>query len=139
MKGSPLLRAALAFFIILSLGWPLWQMTRGDDAERPPAPVSAPAGPGKIYMQLTFTRAPERVKVSHLGHEIWSESMPAEEIERDLQLAYPEEGVDLRFEIAWPPGAPLAAMRVKLTDPSGGEHEKGVWAKGPADEVLTFP
>ena len=139
MRGSPLLRAAIAFFILLSLGWPLWQMTHGEDAERAPEPVAAPAGPKEIHVQLTFTRAPESVKVSHLGKEILRESAPAEEIERDLKLAYPDEGVDLRFEIEWPAGASLAAMRVKLTDPSGEDHEKGVWAKGPADEVLTFP
>lgn len=139
MRGSPLLRAAIAFFIILSLGWPLWQMTRGEDAERLPEPVAATDAPKEIHLQLTFTRAPKSVKVSHLGNEIWSEAAPVEEIERDLKMLYPDEGVDLRFEIEWPSDAPLAAMRAKLTDPSGSEHEKGVWAKGPADEVLTFP
>ncbi len=139
MKGSPLLVAAIAFLILLSLGWPLWQMTRAD-APAPPAPtIAAATGQSEIHLQLTFTAPPKSLKVFHLMKEIWSADAPASDIERDLKLAYPGEGIDLRFLVEWPSDAPLASLRVRLTDPAGQEHEKGIWSKGPADEVLTFP
>jgi hypothetical protein len=47
--------------------------------------------------------------------------------------------VDLVFHIEWPEGGPLAAARVRFTDPSGETREKSVWGQGVVDEVLTFP
>jgi hypothetical protein len=47
--------------------------------------------------------------------------------------------VDLQFHIEWSDDAPLAAMRAKLTDPAGDNHEKSLWGKGVVDDVLTFP
>jgi hypothetical protein len=141
MRGSPLLRAALAFFVILSLGYPLWRMTGSEPAFNLPAASPAPVESGlqKIHLQLTFTLPPRGFKVLHLGKEIWSESAPAQDIEKDLTLPYPKEGIDLRFQVDWPADAPFAAVRVKLADPAGETHEKSIWEKGPADEVLTFP
>ncbi len=141
MRGSPLFRAALAFFIILSLGYPLWRMTGSEPAVpvQTAAPARAEAGPQKIHLQLTFTLPASSFKVLYLGKEIWSESAPGADLEKDLEVAYPKEGIDLHFQIAWPDDAPLAAVRVRLTDPSGETHEKSLWEKGPADEVLTFP
>lgn len=114
-------------------------MTHSDDSAGEVAPVKAPKETQDVHLQLTFTLAPKSVKVSHLGKPVWSESAPTTDIEHDLKLPYPDEGIDLRFEIEWPPDAPFAGMRVKLTDPAGAEHEKGMWSKGPADDVLTFP
>ena len=139
MRGSPLLRAAIVFLVILALGYPLWRMTRSSEAEMPSAPKAAPAVPQELHLQLAFTLPPKSLRVLSLGKEIWQESAAPEEIEKDLKLLYPPEGIDLQFQVDWPDDAPLAAMRVKLTDPAGDEHEKTVWSKGPADEVLTFP
>ncbi len=140
MRGSPLIRAAIAFFIILSLGYPLSRMTGAGDASpamTTPRPDSASTK--TVHIALTFTLPPKSVKVSALGQEIWTETAPAAELEKDLSIAYPAEGVDLRFQVEWPDDAPIAAMRVKLTDPKGDDHEKSVWSKGPADEAVTFP
>lgn len=139
MRGSPLRRALAAFFLILTLvGYPLWRMTsEGQAAPTPVAPKVA--GPREIQLQLASTTPPKSVKVLHLGKVIWEESAPVARMERTLQLAYPEEGVDLRFQIEWPADVPLAGMRVRLTDPAGTEHEKSIWGEGSAEEVLTFP
>ena len=138
MRGSPLLRALLAFLAILALGWPLRRLTTAADAPRA-QPRAAVAGAQEIGLRLTFTLVPKSVKVLHLGQEVWSETAPAAEMERTIELAYPNAGIDLVFQIEWPADAPLAAMRASLTDPAGDAHEKSVWGQGSVDEAVTFP
>lgn len=138
MRGSPLLRALIAFGVILLLGWPLARMTRAP-AVAAQAPAADANAAKEVHLALTFTVLPASVRVRHLGKEIWS-AQPAEpEIERTLALPFPQEGVDLEFEAKFPDSAPLAAMRVRLTDPDGAEHERTCWGRGEIDEVLTFP
>jgi hypothetical protein len=139
MRGSPLLRAAIALFVLLALGVPLWRLTHAEEAPQALARPTAPAEAKAIHLQLDFTLPPKKFQVLHLGKEIWSEDGPGAEIERDLRLAYPDQGVDLQFHIEWPDDAPLAAMRARLTDPAGDTHEKSLWGKGVVDDVLTFP
>ena len=138
MRGSPLLRALLVFLAILALGWPLRRLTSASDAPRE-QPVAAVAVAKEIGLRLSFTLVPKSVKVLHLGQEVWSESAPTVEMERTLKLAYPDAGIDLQFQIEWPAGAPLAAMRATLTDPDGKAHEHSVWGQGSTEEVVTFP
>ncbi len=139
MRGSPLLRALCAFVIIAALGWPLWHLTR------PAEVVAGPANPlpvveGKaIGLQLDFTTPPKSFAVRHLEKDVWVDSAPQSQMERELPLVFPENGVDLVFHFEWPDDAPLAAARVRLTDPHGDVHEKSVWGQGTVDEVLTFP
>jgi hypothetical protein len=136
MRGSPLFRALIAFLAISLLGWPLWRLTHATDAvysEEIAAPAQA------VHLSLTFTLPPRGVKVRHLGKEVWAEASPTGEIEHDLTLPWPGEGIELQFLIDWPSDAPLAAARVRVTDPAGREHERSIFAQGPADEVLTFP
>ena len=139
MRGSPLIRALIAFLIILVLGVPLWRLTRAEsdqDAPVPPAP-SAPAD-SAVRLQLTFTSVPTSVKVLHLGQEVWRVESPAQDVEKELRMEYPKEGVDLQFDVEWR-GDALAAMKVVFTDPEGTPHEKSVWGRGSVSEVLTFP
>lgn len=140
MRGSPLLRALVAFFCILALGYPIWKLT-SEGAPQAPAAESAQAPAQQkapVRLQLSFTAPPSRVKVRHLGQEIWNVSSPGEEVEKEFHLEYPKEGVDLEFDVEWP-GEMLSAMKVVLTDPEGTEHEKSVWGRGSTTEVLTFP
>jgi hypothetical protein len=140
VRGSPLWRAFAAFLAILSLGYPLRRLTSGDAGDRPTAAKSTPVAASKeIVLQLTFTTAPKRFIVQHLGRELWSEAAPQSETERKLQLPYPKEGVDFHFQADFPEGGPLAAVRIRLTDPQGDNHEKSVWGTGSIDEVVTFP
>jgi len=138
MRGSPLLRALLAFLAILALGWPLRRLTSASDAPRE-EPKAAVVEAKEIGLRLSFTLAPKAVKVLHLGKEVWSETAPAADLERTLKLAYPSEGIDLEFQVEWPAEAPRAVMRAALTDPAGEAHEHSVWGQGSMDEVVTFP
>ncbi len=138
MRGSPLLRALLAFLAILALGWPLRQLTNAGDAPRE-QPKAAVVAAKEIGLRLAFTLVPKSVKVLHLGKEVWSESAPTAEMERALKLAYPDAGIELQFQIEWPADAPLAAMRAVLTDPAGDAHEHSIWGQGSTEEVVAFP
>ena len=138
MRGSPLLRALLAFLAILSLGYPLWRLTRADVAHAVEGTPVAPTA-REIGLHLTFSTKPSKLRVLHLGKEIWSAAEPAAEVEKTLALAWPQEGIDLQFQVEFPAGSPLAAMRVQVTDPAGHEREKSLWGTGTIDDVLTFP
>jgi hypothetical protein len=138
MRGSPLLRALLAFLAILALGYPLRRLTVASEAPRE-QPKAIVAEAKEIGLRLTFTLVPKSVKVLHLGKEVWGETAPSAELERTLKLTYPDEGIDLQFLVEWPAEAPLAAMRATLTDPAGDAHEKSVWGQGSVEEVVTFP
>ena len=139
MRGSPLLRALFAFLAILSLGYPMWRLTRADEsvvvALKPPTLAVA----REIGLQLTFSTPPKSFRVLHLGQTIWNETAPSAERERKVQLVYPKEGIDLQFQADFPESTPHAALRVKLTDPDGTELEKSLWGSPNVDDVLTFP
>jgi hypothetical protein len=139
MRGSPLVRALLAFLLIAALGWPLWQLTRSPAVAAVPVGVPSATGSKAISLHLTFTTAPKSVNVRHLDQEVWKAAPLALEMEQEITLPFPEEGVDLQFHIEWADDVPQAALRVCLTDPAGDVHEKSVWGKGMVDEVLTFP
>ena len=139
MRGSPLVRAALAFIVILLLGWPLRELTSAGRLSLAASVPTTPAPVKEIELQLSFTTVPKTIRVLHLRKEVWSESAPVAEMERKLQIPFPKDGVDLQFEAEFPAGAPLAAMRVRLTDPEGEMHEKSLWGTGRIDDVLTFP
>ena len=142
MRGSPLLRALLAFIIIGLMGWPLWQLTRPQEvlASTPaPKPAATVATTKAIGLHLTFSTVPKSFVIRHLDKEVWKVTAPGADMEQQVTLDYPDEGVDLQFHIEWPDDAPLAALRVQLTDPAGDQHEKSVWGKGVVDEVVTFP
>ena len=141
MRGSPLARALLAFFAIALLGWPLWRLTRAQetDAAPPPPKPAAHAIKKAIGLHLTFTTVPKSFSVRHLEEVVWTTTAPEADMQHDVSLDYPDEGVDLQFHIEWPDEGPPAAMRVQLTDPAGDTHDKSVWGKGSVDEVVTFP
>ncbi len=139
MRGSPLFRALAALLVLLALGVPLWRVTHARQTSR--SPDALPNGPPakEVSMQLDFTLLPRTVAVLYLGKELWSSRTPQPELRGVLRIPWPAEGVDLRFQIDWPDRAPLAAARIRVIAPDGTAHERTLWSKGPADEVLSFP
>ena len=137
MKGSPLLRAVLAFVAIALAGLPLWKLTRAGEAVA--APAQADAAAAQIPMRLTFSNPPRSFAIAHLGAVIWTQGTPGTEVTKTVALAYPKEGVDLQVKVVWPTEAGDAALRLRLTDPEGTEHDKTVWGRGEMEEVVTFP
>lgn len=92
-----------------------------------------------VPIVLTFSHPPERCSILHLGKVVWTQRTPALEVREMLHLEYPSEGIDLEIQAAWPSSVERAALRVKLTDPDGSEHDKTIWGRGEIDEVITFP
>ena len=139
MRGSPLLRALLVFLAILALGYPLRRLTNGAEESQVAAPPGTGAPVREVELQLTFTTPPKSFAIRHLGKEIWSDRSGQTMVERKLMLPYPKEGVDLQFAADFPDDAPVAAVRLKLTDPDGDAHEKTCWGTGQIIEVVTLP
>jgi hypothetical protein len=139
VRGSPLLRALCAFCLIAALGWPLWHLTHATEPEPTPESLPPKAEAKATGLQLAFTTVPKRFVLRHLEKDVWTEEKPEASMDREVPLVFPQNGVDLVFHIEWPDDAPLAAARVRLTDPAGDTHEKSIWGKGTVDEVLTFP
>ena len=140
MLGSPLLRAAIVFAVLLALGPLLRKLTRADAV--PPAPkieVVAPATRARLALALTFSTPAKRAAILHLGREVWSKSQPDLAEEAEIDLRWPKEGVEVRVVVEWPADAPASAMRVKLTDPAGTEHDRSIWGRGSTAKVLKFP
>ena len=136
MKGSPLLRAMLAFFTIALAGVPLWKLTRAGVAVAAPARTETAAA--RVPLRLTFSIAPQSFAISHLGAVVWADGTQGTDVTNTLALTYPKEGVDLKVKVTWPTDA-AAALRVRLTDPDGTQHDKTVWGRGEMEEVVTFP
>jgi hypothetical protein len=139
MRGSPLLRAALTFLVLLSLAPLLWQMTRPKDVHASTPPTPPKVGSSKVRVELVFTAPPRRVEIKHLAQVIWSKDAPGPRDEYELELPWPKEGVELAFVIEWPENAPLSAMRATITDPGENKIERTIWARGKAEKVLNFP
>ena len=137
MRGSPIIRAIMAFVALLALAPLLGKVT----ADRARVAVLLPIGvtAKKVGLVLSFTAIPKRVTVLHLGHEVWAKTDPSVEEELSLDVPWPAQGGELAFRVEWPAGAPLAAMRVRLTDPQDVEIERSLWGAGPTEDVLNFP
>ena len=139
MRGNPLLRALVAFLCIAAAGLPLWRLTHSPVVSAQAAEVVEDAAPREVAIALSFTSPPASLRVRHLGREIWAEAAPGLEVGKTVKIPYPKDGVDLQFEAKFPDAAPLAALRVRLTDAAGEVHERSAWGRGEIDEVLTFP
>lgn len=137
MRGSPVIRAIMAFVALLALAPLLANVT----AERARVEVSTPAAAAarNVQLVLSFTALPKRVTVLHLGREVWAKSDPSAEEEFSLDVPWPAQGGELAFRVEWPAGAQIAAMRVRLTDPQDVEIDRSLWGTGPTEEVLNFP
>ena len=138
MRGSPLLRAFIAFVIIAATGLPIWKLTHRVMAAPTSLAVPAPVEQKEVQMEFTLTQPAPQISVQHLGKKIWSGEAPESRVEATFSIPWPAEGVDLRVQIDWPEGTKTAAARVQLSTPEGQEYERSIWANGPADKVLTF-
>jgi len=139
VRGSPLLRAIIVFAALLALAPLLWQVTRSSNgASSVEQPAAKPGSSSRVDLALAFSSPAKRVSIEHLGREIWAKSEPEMEENATLELPWPKEGIDLHVKVEWPEGAPMAAMRMRVVAPNGTEHDRSVWGRGSADEVVTF-
>lgn len=137
MRGSPVRRAVVAFLILLMLAPLLGKVTSA--RVQPVVPTEVMPSARKVSVVLSFTAKPESIAVLHLGREVWKKEAPEAEEGFVLEIPWPEQGGELVFRVGWPDGAPLAAMRARLTDPRDVEIERSLWSAGPIEAVLNFP
>ncbi len=139
MRGSPILRALLAFVALLALAPLLWRITHpAASARAVQQPARQQPENAKVEVRLLFSTPPLRVVFQHLGRDVWHQLMPAVQENFSCEIPWPKEGVELHVIIAWPEGTRSAAMRVRLTAPDGTDHDRTVWGDASADDVLTF-
>ncbi len=139
MRGSPLLRAAITFAALLLFAPLIWRMTQAESFAPKAAEIKPHDNARGIHLVLTFTSAPKRVGITHLGQSVWSKDAPDSQEEFSLKLPWPREGGELKFKVEWAAENPLSAMRVQLTDPTDNEIERSLWGKGTVERVLNFP
>jgi hypothetical protein len=139
MQGSPLFRTALVVAVLLLLLFPLMHLTKAPTATQ--AATSLPPEVNKtrkIHLQLASTRLPLHFELIHLGRTIWSGEATENEIQKEIEIKFPKEGIDLELKGRWNGGNALGAVKLTVTPDSAEPIEKTVWAKEDFDEVLTF-
>src|SRR4030095_13389687 len=102
MRGSPLLRALIVFAVLLALAPFIQKMTASEKTRRlEAAPSTSSILVQDIALTLEFTRRPKRAQILYLGKEVWAKQNPDATEELLLRVAWPKEGAELQFSIAW--------------------------------------
>jgi hypothetical protein len=135
MRGSPLVQAVLVVAVLLLLLIPLHRLTQRE--QTPPVQPVASVAPKKIHLAIRTTAVPIRFEITFLGKTLWAEEASTPEMEKDFDLDFPKEGIDLVVDATWETKA-LAAMEITLSLPDGTAIHKTLWGQGTANEVLTF-
>jgi hypothetical protein len=137
MKGSPLARAFLTIFALLTLLLPLQHLTshQGAAVQLPPNQVSVIKQ--KLHLELTSTTVPFKFRVSHGGEPIWSGESSSTVVATDTQLRFPPEGIDLVLDVSWDQDKETA-VRLALRPQDSDTITRTVWGTRSASEVLTF-
>jgi hypothetical protein len=140
MHGSPLLRTAVIVLLLLLAGIPLWRMTHEAAAASVVPAASTPQAQSQVHLSVAFAQKPLRFTISYLGKPIWqSDLVTTLTAEKDIAMTYPKEGVDLEYNVVWPPGTPLCAARLSVAPNDAEPVEKTLWGTGQVDDVLSFP
>jgi hypothetical protein len=135
MRGSPLVQAALVVAGLLLLWFPLHSLTQRHPVMVTPAATPPPTK--HVQMALRST-SPFRFQVSYLGQVVWegTDDSAEKETTKDLDIDFPNEGIDLVVDVTWATKG-LAAAEISLTV-DGTEMHKTVWGQGSASDVVTF-
>jgi hypothetical protein len=135
MRGSPLAQAVLVVAVLLLLLIPLHRLTQRE--QRPPEQPMVSVAPKQIHLVIRTTSVPVRFQITFLGKTLWAEQASTPDVEKDFDLDFPKEGIDLVVDATWETKA-LAAMEITLSLPDGTAIHKTLWGQGTANDVLTF-
>jgi hypothetical protein len=135
MRGSPLAQAVLVVAVLLLLLIPLHLLTQRE--QRPPEQPMVSVAPKQIHLVIRTTSVPVRFQITFLGKTLWAEQASTPDVEKDFDLDFPKEGIDLVVDATWETKA-LAAMEITLSLPDGTAIHKTLWGQGTANDVLTF-
>jgi hypothetical protein len=140
MHGSPLLRTAVVTLLLLVAGVPMWRMTHETAAVSVIPVTEAKQTESQAHLAVAFAQKPLSFEIKYLGKTIWhSEPVEALTEEKDIAMNIPKEGVDLEYQVIWPPGTPMTAARLSVAPNDAEPVEKTLWGTGQVDDVLTFP
>ena len=137
MRGSPLVSLALVC-VALFLAWvPLQKLIGGgsekeslnaevEDSTTAPLDESLPA-----RLRLSFSSRPERLELKTLDSN-WVQLADLEEldVERELDVKLPPEGIEVFVEGSWPRGTERAAVRISLAPEGMEEKTVTAWSEG---------
>ena len=135
MRGSPLVQAALVVAGLLLLLFPLHSLTQRHSVMVTPAATPSPTKHVQLALRST---SPFRFQVSYLGQVVWegTDDSAEKETTKDLDIDFPNEGIDLAVDVTWSTKG-LAAAEISVTV-DGIEMHKTVWGQGSASDVVTF-
>lgn len=143
MRGSPLIRALVLLFGLLSLGWPLRMLLQREAAQvvaaqTPAAPLAEAAVPSLLPLTLTFSQKALRVELRYAGKSVWTLAHPGLHEVAELQIPFPKEGVELAVSVEFE-GEAQGALRLQLTAPDGSEYDRSLWGARTVEAVIPFP
>ena len=137
MQGSPILRGALLALALLLLLIPMRALTVDRAAETAlPEPTPEPSTQ-TVRLSLTSSAVPVHYQVRHLGQVIWEGDATIAQVETELPLAFPPDGIDLVVSAAWETDTP-SAVELAVTPPDREPISRTLWGTHSAEEVLTF-
>lgn len=140
MRGFPLVNGALIVLALCLALLPLWKLTRASPLRATEQRFEEDArATVSTRISVRYAHPPSVLTVSHLGESVWSPSSSAEiDAGKALQLALPEEGIDLLVTATWPEGTPMTALEVMLEPEARFEQSRVLWGEGQCDDILTF-
>src|SRR4051794_34568218 len=118
MRGSPLLRAFLVVAALLLLLIPLLRLTKASTATAATVAPSKEEATKKaiaVHIELTSTRVPLQFEVLHLGKVVWSGVATQNQVQKELEIEFPKEGVDFELKGNWKEGDALNAVKLTVT------------------------
>lgn len=137
MRGSPVIRGLAVVAALLLLLVPLARMTSG----RAPAPSEAapqtPRETSAVAIRLASSSTPFTFSISHLGAVIWEGRSSESRVEKEFDIPYPPEGIDLLVSADWP-GSTLSALEVSVARDGAEPVAQTIWGEHGLAEVLTF-
>ena len=130
------MRAGLVLLALFALILPLRSLTSRRTAPARSTELAA-AQRSRGHLTITSTSIPFRFVISHLGKVIWEGECNENSRSKDLDLAFPREGIDLLVEATWPMEK-LTAVRLEVTRDAGEPIAQTLWGTARVDDVMTF-
>ena len=139
MRGSPLIGTAIILALLGLMLIPLRRLTTAQAVSSAPATIVEPSAKATpVHLELESSHAPFSYEISHLGKVIWKGDAMDKDVQSDVAMEFPQEGVDLRIAVSWPDDASREAVKLAVTE-NDSIVEKTLWGEKKIDDVLTFP
>jgi hypothetical protein len=137
MRGAPLLRLLLVSAALLAALVPLRRLTTHPSPGPAPEVSGTTGASALVQIALQSTKKPFHFEIDHLGKPVWAGDAEGNEVETEIELPFPKEGVDLLVNASWADSGP-AALKVEVTPEAGGVTTKVLWGNGSASDVFTI-